>query len=292
MDCGPLRARKPVVEPYQTRYCSFFTTDCKHDIPVFCVFRKTTNPKGGPSPLRQRTITDMLGKTRSRRTSILTLPPTLRRDIYLYAGIPYAARIVIQPGFEYETIEKHEFKAITALRLTSRLISDEVTAVVFSDNHFVIYHATPGDLQPLRDFSPQMYRSLRRLELHIQFVPCDYTDGCQHIYRQQRAPDVLLDCRSHKNVDMYQEWLYTARYFAGLIPPRHSELRFHCVVKTLIAAQTCLKPFVYIPDLSESVISFQCQDNEQASELANSVSLQKTAWRSTFLCFSSLFRPS
>lgn len=81
----------------QSRCCQFFTTSCEHDLPVGYEYRNELRPECTPLLSKLFTVVESRSKTSNadKRSSFLTLPPSVRRQIYLYVGIPCGQRVAL-----------------------------------------------------------------------------------------------------------------------------------------------------------------------------------------------------
>lgn len=271
---------------FQTRICSFFASGCEHIEPVVPL---SASAESGLPQLKQPTIKQALGVTRkaTERTSFLSLPPAVRRLVYIYADTPFRERISLTSRRHDFYFDEYELDNIQSISLTCHLIFDEVKQFLISENLFVIYLSKASGLRRLRDLKPFL-RYLQRLEIHLEFARCSHAGGCRHRYGHDK---VSLDCHSRTNVDLYYEWLFAARWLAHLITPRTCELRFHCPVKSLAAARSCLEPCLRLPDLKVCVFNLLSPETAEVvkteiNALAHSVSLHRTAGKSDPSCSS------
>lgn len=105
----------------------------------------------------------LCGTVSHRRASIFDLPPCIREQIYLEAGIPYKEIIPFGRSREKETDSSAALATTSSLLLTSKGINSEVTRVIFSMNAFNVHLVSPDDSRLLQNLSSAAISSLTNM---------------------------------------------------------------------------------------------------------------------------------
>ncbi|SPO06070.1 uncharacterized protein DNG_08759 [Cephalotrichum gorgonifer] len=140
-------------------------------------------------------------RPRSTRFPFMDLPPSIRRSVYIFLGLPVDEFISLnrashpdidgallaggdvndlEPFFEDDYDGKAPWHGpIASLLLVTTAISNEVRTIFFSQNVFFINQGRWGSLKQLQDIGASGWRDLRSLTVFLQPCHC-LTVSCTH----------------------------------------------------------------------------------------------------------------
>lgn len=188
-------------------------------------------------------------------------------------------RIQVQDNRHYFSEEDSE---MPPLLLVCRVVHDEVEAIVYSENLFILPEGDVGNFGVLRTLRPRILGLMKRLHVELSFVHCTDAPACRHRYGTSQDPPLLLDCKSRRNVDLYHEWKYTMQYLASCTVPGRLEFGIRCYVGSTEAARLCLEALLCMPKLADCFIKLPHTSSTATLGVARSVAFQLTG-RSTEL---------
>lgn len=106
------------------------------------------------------------GKVSDSSSLLLRLPPAIRRQIYLEAGVITGQRIDL-------TVVYFSRRFFYNFLFVCRNIYAEISHVIYSENSFVVQSGDPRkNLQALRNLTTSSVSALTSLTVHLNGVPC------------------------------------------------------------------------------------------------------------------------
>jgi hypothetical protein len=206
---------------------------------------------------------------------ILRLTPEVRREIYLYAGVEcntgYGYYFMRVPGvynLGESVVEAQReigsgFKTFYGLLLSCRTIYTEASALLYSENRFVVRYHSRWYLAPLRALTPHALAHLGNLNIILTQTSCHEQvtgdrgigiccgDGASCYYaHDHNLPPGKSDAQSKA---ILAEWNTTVAYLAAHITPGQLELNLVCDVHhtNLKTAKLVLESLRLLPRLKD-----------------------------------------
>jgi len=240
--------------------------------------------------------------TATRPSPLLRLPPHVRRLIYLHVGVasPHRPRPY--------TFDLHGRKAcdlaappgsLYGLLMCCRAIYVEVTAILYSANHFIIHYSIPGSLAPLLGLTAPSLRSLTSLKVILNQASCHnynsyddlggccvdgeaYSDStCSRYHRGEKAHQTPLlgpDPSCHDDPEeaarvMLQEWHSAALHLSSSIDSGRLNLFLVCDIdprhqKALETAKLATAPIRLLPLLKDCHVRLCKVPNSRLQKVA------------------------
>lgn len=227
------------------------------------------------------------------RPHLLELAPQLRHQIYLHLPLVdelHNPRVLNLAGkcrvFSGDCIEFH------GLLLSCWTLYSEVSAMLYSRNHFVIRYSRKGSLQPLRNLSDTSLAHLTSLKIVLNefschseaqtpFGPCcldgesDYgSDTCDnHEHHNDKVTKKLISSTNR----MLQEWKYTAKHLSSRIQSTNLDLSVVCDVfneKETTIANRAVAPIFLLAPLKDCHIRLGERPNPQLQHVAQGAALR------------------
>ena len=213
---------------------------------------------------QQQRICSYLGLKCSHKLSILSLPPSIRHQIYKEVDFiqdiqDWDVDLAWRSGTNSSDCED-ELEFSLPLLQTNRTIYAEVLPYLYSTYRFFIHYRTLRSLQPLRNLSPLALASLRYLTIHLRVASCDGPASCCNLHLDRSSNcddhdhDQPLDLSTGRDKTMLGEWISTAAYIFAHIPPSTLNFFFVCDVLTTEGAQLVLAPLLTAPLLASCAI--------------------------------------
>ena len=243
-------------------------------------------------PLQPRE-TPQAGLERSHRLSILSLPSSVRHQIYKEADIikdrfiDFACRT--PNGYWWSS--RIGFKDTYSLLQTNRIIYREVLAYIYSNNCFAIKYRPQESLRVLRNLSPLALASLRHLSINLNvafpkpFAACDLITPNQptvyHDYTYGQDHEELLDLSTEVGRTILEEWTLIAAYTFSHIHPSTLNFALICDVSTLETAQLVLAPLLTAPVFASCGIHLNRNKDHALDTLARNVAIAATTSSNT-----------
>ncbi|KAI3320443.1 hypothetical protein HD806DRAFT_232787 [Xylariaceae sp. AK1471] len=199
--------------------------------------------------MRQKKICDIWGASCPPRKTFFDLSESIRRCIYLYAGVCLHHHIVLKAK---EVINRQH--SCLALLQTCKAIHDEVKAIAFSENQIIAPHDDINNaLNLLWRLPPQICSKLTRLCVHLDVG----ASARQHqdVQRQRPLPDSsdrmptshpiwpgpLLD------LGKFSLWQAVAKRLLSHSPPGTLNLHLVCHSTDMKLISFVLQPFADYP---------------------------------------------
>ena len=259
--------------------------------------------------MSQQTLYDYFDspkKSVSTKSSFFSLPFSIRRRIYLTAGLGSRRFIVLNywqgsrfsesdlVSYEQEhkcpaepRLGKADLEADslpTSLLYVSRAIHSEVEKLLYSENEFVVSSRGPGGLQALAKLSQNAVKELRsitvRLEPCLCITPsCSVTQWprrparrefwqCSHPQHDRSLGDIARSDRS-----VITQWQQICARFSEHAKPKKVKLYLICPVSSIALARKVLQPLSSLPVLCECGISLGGCRESNLQDLARKTAL-------------------
>lgn len=208
--------------------------------------------------------------------TLLTIPRTIREQIYRFSGIPVdAENLLLQPGARAccPWIDQNFPRIAPACSLlyTCRIISKEVSFLLYSTNTFYVRYGQPSDLQSVRNLSPATLRAIKSLRVCLSVSSCikECTRSLPNDRRPSFAWDLPLECSSIEGKAILDDWHQTAQYIGEHIQPNHLDLAFLCDCADTLSATIAIGSLVsQLPTLASCSIRLSRHRNAELQELA------------------------
>lgn len=245
-------------------------------------------------------------------TSFLDLPYPLRRRIYLLTGLVRFCPINFnQEGLNfYKYCGKHSLKnacfykarkfygrgfgkdfiyscSCTPLPIpllyVSRIISDEVSSILYSQNKFTISQSDSWGLRPLRNLSSKALKLLKSLTIRLNNCSCvfDYewftipaVHPCHPLCQSHGCHDRPLGNVARQDRAVLDEWQNIVNILAANVPFQSLSLSFVCDTRDFQTAQIVVESLGYLPLLRNCSIRLRQNPDWPTYCLAQSTSLQ------------------
>ena len=137
-------------------------------------------------------------------------------------------------------------------------ISEEVSAILYSENSFRISRSNQQGLRPLTNLNPKALVSLRSITIRLRSSSCvthhDCTQpprdcGCHPLCNTHNLHDKPLSYKAHEDQIILDEWASLVDKIALHIRPSCLRLSVVCDVEDSQTALSFLKPFSRLPKL-------------------------------------------
>lgn len=245
-------------------------------------------------------------------TSFLDLPYPLRRRIYLLAGLVRFCPINFnQEGLNfYKYRGKHSLKnacfykarqfygrdfgedfiyscSCTPLPISllyvSRVISDEVSSILYSQNKFTISRSDSWGLRPLRNLSSKALQLLQSLTIRLNNCSCvfDYewfttpaVHPCPPLCQSHGRHDRPLGNIARQDRAVLDEWQNLVNILTANVHFRSLRLSFVCDTRDFQTAQIVIESLSYLPPLRDCSIRLRQNPDWPTYCLARSTNLQ------------------
>lgn len=258
--------QRKIVQMPQQSVCEAFSFDAQCAIKgLHRSYRFADNSKvlDGPKPnrpgseLRQARICH--SERCTHRLSILSLPTSVRQQIYSHAGLIHDQHVYLQKDYELQqsylaTIKfrtRQDYQTTLNLLLTSHAIYHEVHPIVYSTNTFFVRYLWTGGLTPIHYLPPKALSTITKLVVFMNQSSCDSRGCCGP------NPDARPDNRSScvccnaarspfslpEDKQAITEWHVTARYLSTHIAPSRLNFVFICDVGDLETGKMAVNPF-------------------------------------------------
>jgi hypothetical protein len=243
----------------QQKLCEFFNIDgkcpCKH---MNSWFRSTDIPKRyiaikSPRLLQTRICN---GHRCSHKLSILSLPISIRHQIYFEAGLIQDTTVYLHQIPD----DEEDYQITLNLLLTSQLIHQEVLTIIYSTNKFFVSYRFSEGLAPVRKLVPKALALMKKLVVCMIETTCECRGSWNHsspcYYDVREEPKLLPQPHGVFNAthNALIEWNTTAEYLSKHITPSQLALVFVCDVQDSDAARLAVEPFFSITELASCQI--------------------------------------
>ena len=223
--------------------------------------------------------------------SFLSLPPTLRKQIYHEAGLVHSCNINFSPEENiYSLFSSLNLSILLSLLRSCRSVYLEVLPLFYSTNKFFIRFRDTQSLRPLRSLGVDALASLQYLTVHLNSESCEVLQPCSNVLPTwSKLPNLFqfdnpLTTSSRLHHDILQEWQDTARFIAACVQPFKLRLYIVCDVVEVKSARRVIEPLQDFPILADCGIRLGRRPNRTLQELAKDTATKATGHDATRLC--------
>ncbi|QRD90735.1 hypothetical protein F9C07_2159526 [Aspergillus flavus] len=172
-----------------------------------------------------------------------------------------------------------------SLLYVSRIISDEVSSILYSENKFTISRSGSWGLRPLRRLTRHAIHSLRSLTVILNSCSCIFAYGrttipvmfpCHPLCRSHGLHDKPLGSVARQDRVTRQEWQVILQILADNVQPRLLRLSFICDTRDLQTARDIAESLGCLPLLRDCSIRLGQNLDWSTYLLARSICLQLT----------------
>ncbi|KAB8437444.1 hypothetical protein FH972_025122 [Carpinus fangiana] len=239
--------------------------------------------------------TEVTGCEGGHGHSFLCLPTSVRRRIYLEAGL-FADCDRICLGEPRDSWPKNsvyarrdcmryaQSSAVTYnLELTCRTIYREACSILYSTNHFTIQYEQARGLSGLQHLTPSALSSLSRLTVCLNVTQCQNTDpyskNCDELWhwaKWGRYDETALQSSSSRFKDILRDWEKAAHHLGSHCKPSTLKLYLICDVENAEVAVPILEPLFSMPQLAKCAIRLGQHPDSKLQDLAREAALRAT----------------
>ncbi len=223
--------------------------------------------------------------------SLLRLPSSVRRRIYLYLGVARWDGFPLVFDLDGPLNPSNQI-AFRGLLLSCRTLYIEASALLFFANRFVVHFSHKRSLQPLRNLTTSSLASLASLKIVLNQASChhrrerEWRGECCDVPAWTGTGGALFEARCRKDHTTYHngplegsdsaadlvldEWYRAAKYWSSRIGPRALELSLVCDLdqRETDLATKVVAPLSSFPELRECHIRLCRSQNAQLAQVA------------------------
>lgn len=225
------------------------------------------------------------GNSRDSISSLLRLPPAIRRQIYLEAGVNTGQRIdltfrVLEHQNHHGYFLHHGFYNFLFI---CRTIYTEISHVIYSENSFIVQHRDPRkNLEAVRNLTAVSVSALKSLTVHLNGAPCCLHGCCG---RYTNVYGTSCSDRGHKeslatsvpsDQAVLEEWRRTVDYITAHAKSSNLELYLIAHVHDHETALQVVDPILSFARLRRCVIRLGHDPDPILEKLAEETALRAT----------------
>lgn len=152
------------------------------------------------------------------------------------------------------------------LLYVSKAISDEVSSIFYSDNHFSIFRDSLGGLSGLNSIPRAALGTMRSLSICLNYVeqdsnlkgrkfgPESWDVRCHALCAGSKQQQLFTKAKRHDEAVSVEELHKLCRLLQAHVQPNHLKLSFICDVADVEIAEQVIRPLSHLPLLRECSI--------------------------------------